>query len=54
MSRTVTMVLLVLMVVVAFAAVGEYHRHNCVQEGRTSCSVLLWDNGVDKRNPFDR
>jgi hypothetical protein len=24
---------------------GEEHRRNCVSSGRTSCSVLPWDNG---------
>ena len=27
---------------------GEQHRSNCIREGRTSCSVLPWDNGNAK------
>jgi hypothetical protein len=28
---------------------GELHRQNCVEQNRTSCSVLPWDSGEPRQ-----
>jgi hypothetical protein len=32
---------------------GEMHKRNCVEAGRTGCSVLPWVGGKAKDNSFD-
>ena len=49
LGRIVTPLSLALIAVAALWFVGDRHRESCVRDGRVSCSLLPWDNGVYPR-----